>query len=204
MDKELELLNSKNEPIEEIDELDDLDAVKEKYRKLSENHKDIFGKNRQLFERTKKAEGDLKDLKAKADEPKLKSEKSDEALLKRLDTMALRIANIEAADEVELFNKWKEETGREADSVIGNKIFQAELTELRTAKANAAATANIKGESGKGGGRDTPEYWIAKATKNSEGEMMFPEDMPKDYKLRAAIVEKMGASAKASKEFYNQ
>src|SRR3990167_8945919 len=86
MSEELELLDSKNEPIEELSDEDDLDVVKEKYRKLSEKHKDVFGKNRQLFERTKKAETDFKELKAQAEDSKKskKDDKSDDKLLERL------------------------------------------------------------------------------------------------------------------------
>ena len=205
MPNENENFNSLNEEtfIDELDALDE-DARKDKILEIVRKHNEIGDKNRQIFERAKKAEGDLKELKAKDEETKAKPKKSDEELLNRLDTMARKIAGITADDEVELFNKWKTDTGREADDVIGNKIFQAELADLRTAKANAAATANVKGEDTASGTQGDPDYWIAKATKGSEGELMFPEDLPKDFKLRAAIVEKMGASAKASKEFYNQ
>lgn len=213
MDKEFldsfnELLDSKNQQIEELSDEDNLDAVKDKYQKLSEKFKDFSGKNRQVFERFKKVEEEMKELKAKADDSdkksKTKSEKSDEELLKRLDNMALKFAKITDVDEVELYQKWKDQTGREADSIIENKIFQAELTDLRTGKANAAATANIKGEAGISGEKGNPDYWIARATKGPDGELMFPEDMPKDFKLHAAIVEKMVASTKSAKEFYNQ
>ena len=195
MDKELELLDSQNQSIEELSEYDYLDLVKEKYRKLSEIHKDVFGKYLLLFERTKKAECELKGFKEKP-EPKAKADKSDEQLLKRLDSMALKMAGVESADEVELFTKWKEDTGREADEVIGNKIFKAELADLRQAKANAAAT-DIKGGDGKDTGeKGTPEYWIGKATKDSTGELLFPDDLPNDFKLRGAIFDKLAAQGK--------
>ena len=207
MDKELELLDSKNQ-IEDLnlEEIEDLDTLKEKYKSLEVQAKDYEGKNRQLYERTKKSEGDLKELKAHADnsDKKPKAEKSDEQLLKRLDSMALKMAGIEATDEKELFTKWKDNTGREADEVIGNKIFQAELADIRQAKANAAAT-DIKGGDGKDTGeKGTPEYWIAKATKDSTGELLLPDDMPKDYKLYAAIFDKLAAQGKGQdKKFYN-
>ena len=207
MDKELELLDSKNQ-IEDLnlEEIEDLDTLKEKYKSLEVQAKDYEGKNRQLYERTKKSEGDLKELKAHADnsDKKPKAEKSDEQLLKRLDSMALKMAGIEATDEKELFTKWKDNTGREADEVIGNKIFQAELADIRQAKANAAAT-DIKGGDGKDTGeKGTPEYWIAKATKDSTGELLLPDDLPNDYKLRAAIFDKLAAQGKGQdKKFYN-
>ena len=210
MEIELELLDSKNEPIEQLSDEDDLDAVKEKYRKLSEIHKDVFGKNRQLFERTKKAEGDLKELKVKTDDfdkkSKGKSEKSDDKLLERLDKMALQVAGITEADEVELFTKWKTDTGREADDIVGNSTFKKELEDLKTAKANLAATSEIKGEKGESGVRNTPEYWIAKATKGADGKPVFPEEMPKE--LYSKVVEKLGenepGASKGKLSFYNK
>ena len=208
MSDELELLDSKNQTIEELSDEDDLDAVKEKYRKLSESQKDVFGKNRQLFERTKKAEGELKELKVKAEESssKVKTEKSDEALLKRLDDLALKTSGISEADEVELVEKWKTDTGREADAIIDNSIFKKELEELRTAKANLKATSDIKGEGGEvSAARSTPEYWIAKATKGPDGKLLFPEETPKE--LYAKITAKMGEKEPGHSnklQFHNQ
>lgn len=212
MDKELldsfdELLDSKNQQIEELSDEDDLDAIKDKYQKLSGKFKDFSGKNRQVFERFKKVEEEMKELKVKADDSdkksKAKSDKSDEELLKRLDTMALKMAGIIADDEKELFEKWKVDTGREADSITENKIFQAELADLRTTKANAVATGNLKGDGTVSGEKSDPAYWLAKATKGSDGELMFHDDTPKDFKLRAAMIDKMVESTKSDKQFYN-
>ena len=206
MSEELELLDSKNEPIEELSDEDDLDVVKEKYRKLSEKHKDVFGKNRQLFERTKKAETDFKELKAQAEDSKKskKDDKSDDKLLERLDKMALQVAGITEADEVELYNKWKTETGREADNIVGNSIFKKELEDIRTAKANQKASSEIKGESGGSDVKNNPDYWIAKATKGADGKLLFPEETPKE--LYSKIVDKMAENEPGNSEelkFYN-
>src|SRR3990167_1758542 len=56
--------------------------------------------------------------------------KPDDKLLERLDKMALQVAGINEADEVELFNNWKEQPGREADQIIGNSIFKKEIEDL--------------------------------------------------------------------------
>ena len=198
MEKELELLDS---TIEELSEDDDLDAIKEKYQKLSEKHKDNLGKNRQLFERTKKAEGELKELK-KEPEPKAKS-KPDEDLLKRLDNLALKASGITEADEVELFNKWKTDTGRDTEGIVDNSIFKKELEGLRTAKANQTATSNIKGEPGTSAARSEPDYWISKATKGPDGNLLFPDDMPRE--LYTKVLDKLEGEKKGTGElrFYN-
>ena len=194
-----ENFNSLNEEnfINELDTLDE-DARKEKVLEIVRKHNEFGDKNRQLFERAKKSEGELKELKAKADE-KPAPKKSDDKLLERLDKMALQVAGITEADEVEHFNKWKDETGREADSIVGNSIFKKELEEIRTAKANLKATSEIKGEKGESGVRNTPDYWIAKATKGADGKLMFPEETPKE--LYSKILDKLQESEPSSKEF---
>ena len=145
---------------------------------------------------------DLKDLKkAKEETPETKP---DNKLLERLDKMALSVAGITASDEVELFNKWKEQTGREADDVVGNKIFQAELADLRTAKANLKATSDLKGEHGESGVKNTPDYWIAKATKGADGQLLFSDETPKE--LYSKILEKLADNEPGNSEklkFYN-
>lgn len=206
MTNEFENENSLNLGIEDISNIDDLDVLKEKYNVVASKTKEAEDKNRHLFERTKKAEGELKELKAKEEKPKAKSEKSDEKLLERLDTMALRMAGITADDEKEFVNKWKQDNGYEnvdTDTVLSKRGLQTELADFRTSKANTAVTSNVRGEGPKSEAKDDPAYWIAKATKDSEGNPVFPDDMPKDFKLRAAIIEKMVGSVKSDKQFYN-
>ena len=191
--------NSENE----LDENIELDALKAKYT-------DLLSKNKHLFARAKKAEGfELQDdgSYVKVEKSKAKdSVKSDDKLLERLDKMALQVAGITEADEVEHLNKWKDQTGREADDIVGNSIFKKEIEEIRTAKANLKATSEIKGERGESGVRDTPEYWIAKATKGADGKPLFPEETPPE--MFAKIVEKLGekepGASKGKLKFYNK
>ena len=132
--------------------------------------------------------------------------KPDDKLLERLDKMALQVAGINEADEVELFNNWKEQTAREADDIVGNTIFKKELEDLRTAKANLRATSDIKGEGDRSGGaKNNPEYWIAKATKGKDGQLEFPEETPKELfeKIVNKISENEPSQSKKLK-FYNE
>jgi len=197
-----ENLDSQNEEKIETSETNEenIDSLKEKMTDLEE-------KNKQLFERAKKAETELKGSKEAEEKTSEKpKEKSDDNLLERLDTMALKIAGIKEADEVELFNKWKEQTGREADDIVGNEIFTKELEDLRTARANLEATSDVKGEGDKSGGaKDNPDYWIAKATKGDDGKLRFPDETPKE--LYSKILDKMAASEPNSSgnlQFYNE
>ena len=210
MTKELGNLNPLNEEkfFEEFNSLEE-SAREERIRSVVKERNDILDANRKLFARAKEADGFKQDeegnwtktIEKKSD---AKSVKSDDKLLERLDKMALSVAGITAGDEVELFNKWKDQTGREADDVVGNKIFQAELADLRTTKANLAATSDIKGEHGESGVKNTPDYWIAKATKDANGQLLLPEETPKE--LYSKIVEKLAENEPSNSEklkFYN-
>jgi len=187
---------------EDLAGLDDSTDWKSKADELQKKHREAGIRNR---ERTKALKDKIAELEKTPKTPEKKDEKKpDDEIMKRLENMALRIANITADDEVELFNKWTEDTGRDADAVLGNKIFQAELADIRTAKTNAAA-ADVKGGDGKiSEEKSDPGFWLSKATKNDQGEVTFPDDLPNDFKLRAAIVEKMGESIKTKGEFYNK
>lgn len=138
--------------------------------------------------------------------PQDKKSKPDDKLIERLDKLALNVAGIKEADEIELFNKWKEDTGREADDIVGSNIFKKELEDIRTAKANLAATSGIKGEQGgTGGAKDSPDYWIGKATKGKDGKLEFPEETPKH--LYSKILDKLARNESNSSEnlrFYNE
>ena len=214
MTNDIETINSPNDETFTVD-IDSLDetAAKEKLREVLPKWKETSESNRQLFARAKKAEGfELKDgkwLKQEKPEPKAEPKapvKPDDKLLERLDKMALKLGGINEADEVELFNNWKEQTGREADAIVGNTIFKKEIEDLRTAKANLKATSDIKGEGDRSGGaKNTPEYWIAKATKGKDGKLEFPEETPKE--LYSKILNKMSAgepNSSGNLKFYNE
>lgn len=213
MANETENLDSLNQEkaIEGFDyEASDDDARKEHFTKLSDQNKRLLDLNRQLFERAKKAETDFKELRDNPPKPK-KSEKpepSDDKLLEKLDKITLRAADITADDEVELAFGFKTRTGLEMDQILNDDIFQAKLEKLRTTKANAAATDKVKGDAGaaSSGAKNTPQYWIDKMTRGPDGQPMFPEDLPNDRKLRAAIVEEITKKSDLTggKKFYNE
>ena len=191
--------NELDESFDEIEESDDTDWKSETI-KLREKAIRQREKTKTLRDSLKEQEAKLAEL-AKPDEKKTKS---DDKLLERLDKMALQVAGITEDDEVELFNKWKTETGREADNIVGNSIFKQELESLKTAKANQKATSDIKGERGESGVKNTPDYWIAKATKDANGQLLFSDEMPKE--LYSKVLEKLATNEPGSSEalkFYN-
>lgn len=192
--------DSLDEDFSEIQESDDTDWKEESF-KLRE-------KAIRQRESTKALRESLKEKDAKIAElskTEKKAEKSDEELSKRLDKLALKAAGINEADEVELLEKWKTDTGRDADSIVDNNIFKKELEDIRVAKANLKATSDIKGESGASGAKNEPDYWIAKATKGPDGNLLFPEEMPKE--LYTKVLAKLAASSGGNSEelkFYNK
>lgn len=194
--------NELDESFDEIEESDDTDWKSETI-KLREKAIRQREKTKELRESLKEREAKLAEFEKSSEKKEIKS---DETLLKRLDTLALKVSGIQAEDEVELFNKWKTDTGRDAEAVIGSPIFQKELADLRTAKANAAAT-DVKGggssSAAKGTLEEQADYWISKTTKDSRGDPLFSDEMPNDYKLHAAIVRKLNESSKDKKKFYN-
>ena len=185
---------------ENLGELDESTDWKTKADELQKKHREAGIRNR---ERTKALKDKITELEKSSAKPE-KKEKSDDKLLERLDNMAKKMAGISADNEVELFNKWKTDTGREADDIIGNSIFQKELGDLKTAEANQKATSDIKGEQGESGVRNTPDYWIAKATKGADGKLLFSDETPKE--LYSKILEKLAENEPGSSEkltFYN-
>jgi len=194
MSNENESLDTLNTEETELDENIELTALKEKYQEIS-------SKNKHLFERAKKAEGEIKEMKALKEQlekkPEAKPDKSDEFGL--LQKTYLRAANIVAEDEVELAKDLQKKTGLDWDKLVDDDYFKSKLEGLRTAKANAAATSNIpRGGSGDSGAKDDPNFWAGKIGPDGA----IPEGMPKH--LIAGAFEIAAAKTKSGgKTFYN-
>lgn len=138
---------------------------------------------------------ELKDLKKPKEETKETSKtKPEESGL--IQKSYLRAAGISDAEEVELALSTAKKWGMEVDQIVDDEDFKVKLEKLRTSKANAAATSNVRGGTGTSQAKNTPEYWISKGTPPT------PSDVP-DRKTRAKIARAMLESAKSSKKFYN-
>ena len=217
MTTNLGLLDPQNEDkfIEDLDALDE-DTRKERIRNFVKERNEVLDSNRKLFSRAKEAEGFKQDddgnwIKTVEKKPEAKSSvKSDEELLKRVDNLSLSAAGILEADEVELANgnwtKYQESGGiKKFEEFIRGDGFQADLKDLRTTKANQKATSKIRGEPGQSEAKNEPDYWIAKATKGPDGNLLFPEEMPKEVYTK--VLAKLAASSGENSEelrFYNK
>ena len=188
-----------------LDEITDVDVLKEHYQKLDESYRDVSGKNKQLFERTKKAEGfELKEgkwVKAPKEqkvEPEPSKEPSKLGELDKGDRALLVAYGIKGADEFALAKNFMNRTGDDIDTIVGDDIFQAKLKVLRDAKAVADATP-------KGNKRpaSAAQDSFDVAYKKYVEEGILPENTSDNRELREKIVEKRIASETTDKKFYN-
>lgn len=180
MENENEFIHSQNDTTD-VSTIEDINVLKEKYQELLEKHTKVGEANRQLFERTKKAEGELKVFKEK------KPENKPEAQPKPADIdyafEAYLIANnIKEADEVELLKQRMDGSGKTAKEILGNKYFHEELKELRDSKAVKNAIPSDSRRTNPSA-KDTVDYWKSKIDSGSATLMDVP-----DMKLRREIV----------------
>ena len=125
--------------------VNDMTALKEK---LSE----METKNRQLFERAKKAEGfklvDGKWVKSQEAKPQEKPEPSVKSgELDYGQKAFLRAEGIKTKEEIDLVQAYIGNTGKSLEEVVENKWFQNELKDLRELKATELATPSSSGRS---------------------------------------------------------
>ena len=195
-DEEVEVIE------EDLSTLDDNTDWKAKAQEIEQKRREDGIRSR---ERTKALKDKIAEFETKPQDKKDK--KSDDTQFDRVNKMAMKMAGLVEADEVEFFEKWKSENGYEnadIDAVLDKKGFKSELADFRTAKANQNATSNIKGEKGDSGIKNTPDYWLAKATKGDDGKIRLPEETPKE--LYSQILDKMASQETGSSEnlkFYN-
>src|SRR3990167_9743805 len=194
MANENENSNSEIEAIN-LDEISDIDVLKEHYQKLDGTYREISDKNKQLFERTKKAEGfELKDgkwVKPEAKpkvEPKVNADLSTEpSKPNELDygQMALlRGEGIKGAVETALFKEIMSETGKDVLATLDSNYFKTRLAEFRETQESKDAIPKGTKRSGQIG---TTDFDIAYAKFKDTGEL------PQDFKTRVAIKNKVVA-----------
>lgn len=144
----------------------------------------------------------FKDLKKAQEEPKVetpKETKSDDAVMQRLEKMALRQAGLSHQDDIELAQKTAKKWGMDIDEVLADDDFKVKLERQQTERSNVEATSKVRGNgSGQSQAKNTPEYWLAK------GNPPTPTDVPDNAlrrKIVAAFLKKAQGNGKM--EFYN-
>lgn len=138
-----------NEGTPQIPETPETTDWKAKYEETQNKVEEMAG-------RLKRAETKLSKTETKPDKAPSKSSELDYG------QKAFLIANgVKGNEEVGLVKQIMENTGKTLDEVLESKYFQAELKDLRDAKAVAEAIPNGTKRSGQSA-RDTVDYWIAK------------------------------------------
>lgn len=102
-------------------------------------------------------------------------------------------SGIKEAKEVKLVKDFMKNTGKDLDAVIESKYFQAELKELREAKATTDAVPKGQKRSGQTS-RDSVDYWVAK------GELPPASEV----ELRRKVVNAKMAAQKGGNNFTTQ
>jgi hypothetical protein len=139
---------------------------------------------------------DLKKPKEDSDETAKQTKPDDNALLQRVERMALRQADITHPDDIELAQKTAKKWNMDLEEVITDEDFKTKLERQQTARTNTEATSKVRGGAGTSQAKNTPEYWIAKGTPPTAS------DVP-DRKTRATIARAMMTASKDTKKFYN-
>lgn len=175
---------NENDTIEEIDlELEEgtVEETATDSKPKESNEARIARLERQLSQAKKKAGVEV--------EPKQEKEANKDGL-DRIDRAVLRAEKITSADEIELIESIKKETGKDVESILESRYFQSELKALREEKTSQDAMPS-KTKRNSQSSTSSVDYWLAK------GEMP-PASEPK---LRTEYVNARIAKEKAVSQF---
>lgn len=184
MEEKTEGIDSSNDTSEQIIQNEELTALKEKAEKAEK----LEATNKQLFERAKKAETELKELKEKPveEKPVDKSGKLDLGQKAFLRTHGIK------EDDFEFVENQIKSSGMAVDELVTNPYFLSKLQEKRNYETVLDATPEGSKRS-TSVSRNQAEYWIKK------GEM--PPNTPGNRKLRQEVVESRIQTEKSASKF---
>ena len=123
-------------------------------------------------------------------EPKPQDKKKEEGL-GYAEKAYLRSSGI-SADEISLVESAMKESGKDIDTLLGSKFFQAELKDHRDKKAVESAIPNTPNRNGSPASTQV-DYWLAKGHELPQG--------AENMELRGKIVEARMQRAKTSSQF---
>ena len=187
-----EVIASQNDQTENELEGLDSDALKEKYQKLNDNFKEISDKNRQLFERAKKAEGFEKEedgtwVKIIREKDIKKPEAKKPAKSGELDYGLLAFHNsksdstrIEHEEDIEFLKNEIEKSGKTQQELLSNKYFLEDMKGRQEERELKNATPSHSSRSGVT--KKDLSYWMNRPYAE------VPQDMR--YKILDAIKER--------------
>lgn len=178
--------------------VDDLPGAPEAGKKDATDWKAVAEKNHGIATRLKTKLDKQKAAKEAAGDPGKKDNggkdpadpSAKKGELDRMDKAILRMEKITDSKEIELVQSVMKDTGKDLESVLGMKYFQAELKEMRELAKTEEATPQGSKRSGTST-RDTVDYWLAKGD-------LPPLDQPE---LRRKVVNAKIAKQKAGSQF---
>jgi hypothetical protein len=148
----------KEEEVEEVEEI--VESVDEATGEDTTDWKALALKNQGIAKRNKTRA--LKALeKAKSANPpkEAKDPVEKKETLDKLDRAILRVEKITEPGEVKLVEDYMKETGKDLETVLGSKYFQAELKEMRELAASDAAIPAGNKRAGNASASSV-EYWL--------------------------------------------
>lgn len=157
-------MENKNEVMEDVVEVPDITSTQDEagndttdWKALAEERQALAVKNQGIARRYK-----TKLEKSKEAPPANPVEKKEPKSELDYGEKAFLVANgVKGSDEIDLVRNVMSNTGKSLDEVIDSKYFQADLKEMREAKASAEAIPKGTKRSAQST-RDSVEYWIAK------------------------------------------
>ena len=182
---------------EDLDNEDfDWKAEAQKLKGIAKRRATQLSKAKERLANPPKLEPKPQDKNLQPDNELLK--KTNEAL-ERLEKATLKFAGITDSHQEEVYTKWKEATGRDADAILGNEIFKKELEKANADFANSQASKGIKGGGGTSKAKLSADYYIA------ENRPPTLEDVGGDHKeLRRISREILSRKSTTGKKFYNE
>ncbi len=208
MENNTEIDNSSivENPHADLEGIDDVAVLKDMVIKTRTEKGEVETNNRQLFERTKKAEGFEKQedgswVKSEKPKAKISKEKSESESGKQQEGLDwgmkafLRTEGVEAT-EFDYVTEQMEESGiKDIEKLVKNPYFQSGLKERRDKKAIESAMP--KGQRGSGESSKTKaEYWTDK------GEL--PPNTPENRSLRREVIKMMTERERSGSQFTSQ
>ena len=179
------VITSENDNIENVDsEINEQDKNLDATKKLEE----ISEKNKQLFERAKKAEGELREYKTKySEKPKLDNSQSNEPDYAKL--AFLETKGVNHPDDQKIVQDEASRLKLPLTDILGMAHIQSQLETNKTQREAQAGMIKGKGSAG-GSGQQDVDYWLAK------GET--PDDQELAEKVIAAKIKKEQSGNKFS------
>ena len=167
-----EVITSQNDDNENVDsEINEQDENLDATRKLDE----LSEKNKQLFERAKKAEGELKEFKSKIPEkPKLDNSQSNEPDYAKL--AFLETKGVNHPDDQKIVQDEANRLKLPLTDILGMAHIKSKLDTNKVQREAQAGMPKGKGSSGTGSQQDV-DYWLAKG------------ETPDDQELAEKVIE---------------